>query len=198
MVFHRSLNDSKSPGLFSVFWPISRMLKFGWSLLVLLFPSPPVFVLIFWWFYQVHQVQLVSPSLLCSIVFLVLEQGLSTCLSFYFLSVLPWVQPEQQSSLFGKLLFFFFFLTITRSGHLAEIRWSVCISKFQRILSVSFSRMDSRLCIYHLFVWSNLNFLHNSQWITLPNQSCLVLYTFCATLLHSLIMWLIVSDYNDE
>ena len=38
----------KSPGLFSVFWPISIMLWFGWSPLVLLFPSPPVPVLIVW------------------------------------------------------------------------------------------------------------------------------------------------------
>ena len=36
------------------------------------------------------------------------------------------------------------------------------------------------LCIYHLFVWSNFNFLHISQWITLPTQLCLVLYSFCA------------------
>ena len=30
-------------------------------------------------------------------------------------------------------------------------------------LCVSFSRTDAGLCIYHLFVWSNLNFLHISQ-----------------------------------
>ena len=48
------------------------------------------------------------------------------------------------------------------------------MSKSHRSLCVSFSRTDSGLCIYHLFVWSNLNFLHNSQWITLPAQSCQV------------------------
>ena len=48
--------------------------------------------------------------------------------------------------------------------------------------------------MYHLFVWSNLNFLHISQWITLPTQSCLVFYSFCANLLHSLIMWLMVPS----
>ena len=58
---------------------------------------------------------------------------------------------------------------------------------------VSFSGTDSGFCIYHLFEWSNFNFLHNSQWITLPTQRCLVIYSFCANLLHSLIMWLIVS-----
>ena len=42
-----------------------------------------------------------------------------------------------------------------------------------------FSRTGDGLCIYHLFVWSNLNFLHIPQWIT---SSCLVLYFFCAKL----------------
>ena len=88
-----------------------------------------------------------------------------------------------------------FLLIIIRSGRLAEIRWSVCISKSLRSLWVSFSRIDSKLCIYHLFVWSNLNSLHNYQWITLPTQSCLVLY-FCANLLHSLIIWLMVSSLS--
>ena len=48
------------------------------------------------------------------------------------------------------------------------IRWSVYISKSQRSLCVSFSRKDSGLCIYLLFIWSNFNFLRNSQLITLP------------------------------
>ena len=64
------------------------------------------------------------------------------------------------------------------SGLLAEIRWSVYMSKSHRSLCVSFSRTGAGLCIYHLFVWSNLNFLHISHWITLPTQSCLVLYSF--------------------
>ena len=51
----------------------------------------------------------------------------------------------------------FLFFIILRSGHLADIMWSVCISKSQRSLCVSFARTDSGLCIYHLFVCSNLN-----------------------------------------
>ena len=43
-------------------------------------------------------------------------------------------------------------------------------------------RIDSGLCIYHLVVWSNFNFLLNST------QSCLVLYSFCTSLLHSFII----------
>ena len=39
-----------------------------------------------------------------------------------------------------------------------------------------------------------MNFLHNSQLITFPIHSCLVLNSFCANLQDSLIMWLIVSS----
>ena len=90
----------------------------------------------------------------------------------------------------------FFLLIIIRSDLLAEIRWSVCISKSHRSLRVLFSKTGAGLCIYNLFVLSNLNFLHISQWITLTTQSCLVLYSFCANLLHSLIMWLMISSLS--
>ena len=79
---------------------------------------------------------------------------------------------------------------------LAGIRWSVCILKSHRSLCESFSRTGAGLCIYHLFVSSNWNFLHISQWITLPTLSCLALYSICANLVHSLIMWLIVSSQS--
>ena len=88
----------------------------------------------------------------------------------------------------------FLLLIIIKSGLLAEIRWSVCMSKSHWSLWVSLSRTDTGLCIYYLFVWPNWNFLHISQWITLPAQSCLVLYSICANLLYSLIMRLMVSS----
>ena len=113
---------------------------------------------------------------------------------FSFLSILLSGQPRQQSLQFCK--FSFFCWVIIRSGRLGEIRWSVCMSKSLWSLCVSFSRTDSGLCIYHLFVWSYFNFLHNSQRITLPTQLCLVLHSFCANLLLSLIMWLIVSSLS--
>ena len=61
-----------------------------------------------------------------------------------------------------------------------------------RSLWVLFSRTDGGFCIFHLLVWWNLNFLHISQWITLPTQSNLVLYFLCANFLHSFIMWLMI------
>ena len=108
-------------------------------------------------------------------------------------SFILWSAGTAKSTILRLFFFFFFFLLIIiRSGLLAEIRWSVCMSKFQRSLCVSFSWTGAGLCIYHLLAWSDLNFLHISQWITLPTQSCLVLYSFCANLVHSLIMWLMV------
>ena len=120
------------------------------------------------------------------------QQSLCTYLTFHLPLVLLSGQPEQQSSQFGS--FSCFFLTVTSSGRLSKIRWFVCILKSQRILCVSFSWTDSGLCIYHWFVWSNLNFLHNSQWITFPAWSSLVLYPLSADLPHSLVMGLIVSS----
>ena len=57
-----------------------------------------------------------------------------------------------------------------RSGLHAGIRWSVCMLKSHRSLCESFSRTGAGLCIYHLFEWSNWNFLRISQRITLPTQ----------------------------
>ena len=106
---------------------------------------------------------------------------------FYFYSVVCRNDKVHNST--GSL---FIFVDIARSGRLVEIWLSLCISKPQRSLCVSFSRTDYGSCIYPLFIWLNINFLHNSQWITLPTHICLVLYSFCANLLHSLIWWLIV------
>ena len=108
-------------------------------------------------------------------------------------SFIVWSAGTAKSTILQIL---FFLLIIIRSGLQAKIRWSVCMSKSYRSLCVSFSRTGAGLCIYHLWVWSNLNFLHISQWITLPTQLCLALYSLWANLLHSLIMWLIVLSLS--
>ena len=115
--------------------------------------------------------------------------------SFFSLSfrLILWSTGTAKSTILQIL---FLLLIIMRSGLLAGIRLSVCTLTSHRNLCELFSRTGAGLCIYHLFVWSNWNFLHISQWITLPTQSCLTLYSFCANLLHSLIMWLIVSSVS--
>ena len=161
------------------------MLLFGWSPLVLLFPSLPILVPILRWLYRVNQIQLVSPSFSRSTISFTSFNPFvrSSYLSLFSLpfSFILWSARTTKFTirqfLFSLFFFFFVFLTITRSRGLAEIKWSVCILKSQRSLCVSFSWTDSCLCTYHLFVWSNLNFLHNSKWNTFPTQSCLVLYS---------------------
>ena len=70
------------------------------------------------------------------------------------------------------VLFHFFLLS------LGLIVWprigDLFVSQNPREFYVSFTRTDTVLCICHLVVWPNLNFLHNSQWITFLSQLCLV------------------------
>ena len=75
----------------------------------------------------------------------------STYFSFFSLSF-NFTLWSARTAKFTILQVLFFLLIIIRSGCLAEIKWSVCMSKPQRSLCVSFSRTDVRLYIYHLFV----------------------------------------------
>ena len=197
MVFHWSLSDSKSPqvsgtllSILAVFnntvvWMVSTWSPTSKSSRpfnnpLVTVPKAPI------------TIDIIVTFMFHSF-FSILLQGQGTYLSFHILSVLICSLPGQQSRLFCR---FFFLLIIIRSGLRTEIRWSVCISKSHRSLWVSFSRIGARLCIYHLLAWSKLNYLHISQWITFLTQSCLALYSFCANLLHSLIMWLMVSSLS--
>ena len=169
MVFHLRLSDSKSPQVSrtllnilavrnnAVVWIVSTRLPtsifsspFNSPLVTV--PNAPITIGII-------------VTFMFNSFFLIPEQGLGTYPSFPILSVLYWGQPGQQSRLFCK---FSFVLITIKSSLLAEIRWSVCMSKSHRGLCVSFSGIAAGLSIYHLFVWSNLNFLHISHWITLP------------------------------
>ena len=90
-------------------------------------------------------------------------------LLFHILSVfILWSARTEKSTILQVL--FFSLLIIIRSGFLAEIMLNSHGS-----LCVSFSRTGAEFCIYHLLVWSNLNFLHISQWVTLPTQSCIII-----------------------
>ena len=99
---------------------------------------------------------------------------------------------EQQNLIEYKL---FFLLINALSGLLTGIVISVGISKIHRISCVSFSRIDSSLCINYVSAWSNFNILHNSQGIIFPNLSWIDVSLFFAKLLHSL-LWLTVSSLS--
>ena len=183
------------------------MLLSKWYPIDLWILSFPVPLLSIWGLFCAHQLQLVSPSpsypkffWYGSFCFVLRSLARSMYLSLFSLSFIftLWSTGTARSTIWQLLIFLWLF-TFTGSGRLAKIKWSVSISKYQRGLCISFSRIDSGLCIHYLFVSSNFNFfffLPNSQWITFPTQSCLVLYSFCTNLLHSLIIVSSLSPHN--
>ena len=62
-----------------------------------------------------------------------------------------------------------------------------------RDLGLNPGHLDHWQTLYPLY--QNFNFLHNPQWISFCTQSCLVLYSFGANLLHSLIIWFASFTY---
>ena len=113
--------------------------------------------------------------------------------SFHILSVLFCGHWDSKVYNFASpLSFFFFSLIIIRSGLLAQMRWFVCMSKSHRSLCASFTGTDAGLCIYHLFIWSNFNFLHISQWITFPaptSRIIIIIIIISCNLLHNSVNW---------
>ena len=173
MVFHWSLSDSKSPQVSrtrlrilavlsnAVIWivstcpPTSKSSRpFNNSLVIV--PSTPITIgtIVTFMFYSFFN------SLARSRYF--------SFFSFSFRFIL-WSTGTTKSTVLQIL---FFLLIVIRSGLLTGIRSSIWMLKSHRSLSVSFSRTGAGLCIYHLLIWSNLNFLHISQGIPLPTQSC--------------------------
>ena len=90
-----------------------------------------------------------------------------------------------------QVLFFILLLIKTKCGFLVGIRWPICISRSQRILSILFSKKVSYLFLHYLLVWSNFSLLDNYQRTTFPTPSCYFFFFF-ACLPQSLIMWLIL------
>ena len=186
MISHWGLNDSKSSQVSSIL--LSTQTDFN-NAVVLLFTSLPVPLLILLWLYQEYQFTI---DIIVTFIFHSFFNSLtrSHYLSFFSLSFSFTLWSAGHSKVRNSpSSYFLLLLTVFRCGRLPEIRWSVCISKSQKSLCVSFSRRDVGL-------WSNFSFLQNFQWITLPAQSCQILYSFCDNLLHSPIMGLIVSSLS--
>ena len=74
------------------------------------------------------------------------------------------------------------------SDLLRYFSWSVCAVTSHT--SLSSSTTTSGLCLYHFSFTFIPYFLHIFRWIFVPNQSCRLLYSFWANLLHSLNTWL--------
>ena len=181
MVFNRSLSDRKSPQVSRTRLSILAVLSN--AVVWIVSTRPPTFK-----YSRPFNNPLVTvpnaPITIGTIVTFMFHSffnslARSMYLSFFSLSFrfILWSAGTANSTIFQIL---FLLLIIMRPGLLARLRWSVCILKSHRSLCESFSRTGAGLCIYYLFVWSNWNFLYISQWITLPTQSCLALYSFSA------------------
>ena len=135
MVFHWSLSDCKSPQFSRILLSISHNLNLVWTVSV--HPpisNPSIPLPSHWGYFRVYQLQLVSPSLSCSIPFLVLWQGLSTYLSFRFLwfslgGSLGWYNPLYgKFPVFGGLFFYYYYLLFESFSHqlkLMVFHWSL-------------------------------------------------------------------------
>ena len=123
-----------------------------------------------------HQLQLVSQSFPCSTLFFN-SLARSGNLSPFSFSVYPVVFSSQFALWLAGLAkstiqqILFFLLIIIWSGRLTEIRWSVCISKSQRTLSVSFSMIDLG-CAYTIssLFYSFERFSHQ-RWLMVSHWS---------------------------
>ena len=115
---------------------------------------------------------------------------------FCFLRFSPCCLREPENPRIGRplgffLLFFSFFFFFGKSSlglvfslELGDLFLSQNLGEF----SMSFSRMDFGLCINHLLVMVISHCLHDSQQIIFSTRPCLVIYSLCVNLLHSLIM----------
>ena len=105
-------------------------------------------------------------------------------LSFRFLLFYSMIRQKIKIHLM-KSSFFLSFLSL-----LTVTEWSVSSKKFKEFYAFH-SQRQILVCSMVDF-----NLLHNSKRITFPTRSSLFLYSFCASLLHSLIMWLTVSSLS--
>ena len=160
---------TSSSAFFSVFWPILIILNFEWSQLIHRFsdhtaPLPsrcgPV---------RVHRLQLVLLSPSWSIMFFLISCKILVVVPFFvFFDFYIMIRQDGKFLYSVNCLFFSWLL-------LCLVVWprvgDQFLSQNSWELFVSFSMVDSGFCMYYLVVWSNLNFLRNSQGITLPTQS---------------------------
>ena len=158
VIFHGNLSDSKSPWVSRSLLSILANLTNSVVRIVSILPLISNFTSLFtslWGSFQAHLLLLVLLSPPCSTLsffffrlFLLFVFCLFVCfcfLFFVFLAGFVYSSIFLTPLLCGPLEQKHNLWISTRSGLLAVLRWSVCISKSKRILWVFFSRTDSGL-----------------------------------------------------
>ena len=159
-----------------------------WSVLSRFFFWSPVASVFFpglYGLFQVYLLQLVSPSPSYSTTFSALWQDPRTCLSFRFLSFSLCGSLGQQNPLDGNFLSCWLTVDLVLWPGFGDP--FICPTEFYE------SNFLGQILVRAYTICQH-DLLYNSQWITFPTQSCLFSYSFFATLLHSLIMWLTISS----
>ena len=191
MVFHWSLSDSKSPqvsrtllGILAdlnntVFWMVSTHQLISKS--SSLYTNPLVIV---------SSAQIISGIT----VTLIFHSFFSSLAKFRYLSLfsISVVSRNSKVCYLGGSLFIFFLFCF---GHLAKIRWPVCISK----VCVCLSAGRILICANTICSYGQIKILAQFPVDQAPpTQLCQDLDSFCANLLHLLIIWLIVSPLSQH
>ena len=148
MVFHWSLSDSKFPQVSRTLLSILAVLNnvVAWMVST----RPPTFMSSNLFYNPLVTVPKAPITIGITVTFLFHSffnsLARSRFLSFisHFFSLILWSAETAKST--NLQILFVFLLIIIRSGLPAAIRWSVCMSKFQRSLCVPFSRTGAGWC----------------------------------------------------
>ena len=172
MVFHWRLNDSESPQGFwtllsslavlnAVIWMVSTRLPTSKSFSP--FSNPLVTV----------PKAPITIGTVITLMFHSFFNSLARSRHLFFshsFSFILWSARTAKSTIFQILSLFLLLLIVIRFGLLAEIRWSVCMSKSYRSLCVSFSRTgDFYFCVS---IWHH-NGSDDFFWLALREEKLL-------------------------
>ena len=192
MVFHWGLSESKSPQvartLSSILADVNNVVNGRFSTHPLMSKSSSLFINLSVTVPRAPITFGINVSLMFHSFFQFTSKFQLLIPLFNFFQFYSVVSRDSKVHNSGSSLFFLL-LIIIRSGRLAEIWRSICMRKSRRVSAFG-------LWLNHVLWWAHFSFLHNSQRITFSTQSGLVLSSFCSNLLHSLIMWLMVSSLS--
>ena len=109
--------------------------------------------------------------------------------------IITFVFPNIFNSLVRCICLSFHFLSFSHNR--ATTAKFYLVSQSLRQFNASYFLRQILVCACSAL--SNFDFLHNSQWIAFPTHSYPLFYSFCASLVHSLILWwtiLSLSSHN--
>ena len=149
VVIHWSLTDCKFSLVYStllrILVDLSNAVDWIISILLLIFSS-------FRPFSRLLEIVPSTPTRISIILTLIFHSSLTRSKYFsvvFFFVFFDFYFVVCRSNKLHKIANSLFYWINTRSRLLAWVSWSLCISKPQRILYVSFLKTDSGLCLYH-------------------------------------------------